>query len=84
MPLILFQHLIDDALLIGQLCTESNSWQLEKMPAELEADFALSALPPYIRDKATVYLLDPLKATISAGRVQMVLFALLRVPNGTG
>jgi hypothetical protein len=32
---------------------------LERMPAELETRFALSALPPALRDKATVYLLDP-------------------------
>jgi hypothetical protein len=36
-------------------------WQLEKMPASLEADFALSALPPQLRPGATVYLLDPNK-----------------------
>ncbi len=29
------------------------------MPADLERDFALSALPPHLRDSATVYLLDP-------------------------
>lgn len=40
---------------------DTSGWQLEKMPADLESDFALSALPPYIRDKATVYLLDPHK-----------------------
>ena len=34
---------------------------LEPMPAELETRFALSALPPALRDKATVYLLDPQK-----------------------
>ena len=31
------------------------------MPAKLETQFALSALPPALRDKATVYLLDPKK-----------------------
>jgi len=36
-------------------------WQLEKMPAALETDFALSALPPQLRPGATVYLLDPAK-----------------------
>ncbi len=36
-------------------------WKLEKMPAELETDFALSSLPPYVRNGATVYLLDPEK-----------------------
>ena len=32
---------------------------IEKMPPKLETQFALSALPPVMRDKATVYLLDP-------------------------
>jgi len=34
-------------------------WKLEKMPADLETDFALSALPPQLRDAATIYLLNP-------------------------
>ena len=34
---------------------------IEQMPAKLEAQFALSALPPALRDQATVYLLDPEK-----------------------
>src|SRR3954470_22899468 len=33
--------------------------KLEKMPTDLETDFALSSLPPHLRDAATVYLLDP-------------------------
>ena len=37
------------------------SWKLERMPAALETDFALSCLPPHIRPGATVYLLDPEK-----------------------
>lgn len=32
---------------------------LERMPAELETRIALSAVPPQLRDKATVHLLDP-------------------------
>lgn len=36
-------------------------WQLEKMPVDLETDYALSALPPHLRKDATVYLLDPAK-----------------------
>jgi hypothetical protein len=36
-------------------------WQLEKMPVDLETDYALSALPPHLRNDATVYLLDPQK-----------------------
>jgi hypothetical protein len=35
--------------------------QLEKMPVDLETDYALSALPPHLRNEATVYLLDPQK-----------------------
>jgi hypothetical protein len=34
---------------------------IEQMPVKLESQFALSALPPALRDKATVYLLDPAK-----------------------
>jgi hypothetical protein len=36
--------------------TETN---IEQMPAKLEIQFALSALPPALRDKAAVYRLDP-------------------------
>src|ERR1700757_3338929 len=36
-------------------------WQLEKMPPDLETQFALSSLPPRLRSEATVYLLDPTK-----------------------
>lgn len=32
---------------------------IERMPAELETSFALSALPTALREEATVYLLDP-------------------------
>jgi hypothetical protein len=34
---------------------------IEQMPAKLEAQFALSAVPAGLRDRATVYLLDPKK-----------------------
>src|SRR5882672_7101924 len=34
---------------------------IEQMPAKLETQFALSAAPPGLRDRATVYLLDPRK-----------------------
>lgn len=40
---------------------QTKDWQLDKMPADLERDYALSALPPHLRDGATVYLLDPAK-----------------------
>ena len=42
-------------------CQETVATKLEKMPAELERDFALSSLPPHLRKGATVYLLDPAK-----------------------
>jgi len=41
-------------------------WQLEKMPAALETDYALSALPPQLRPGATIYLLDPAKGYYAA------------------
>ena len=44
----------------GKAQTTAN-WKLEKMPTDLETDFALSALPPQLRSAATVYLLDPEK-----------------------
>ena len=39
----------------------TGDWKLEKMPTDLETDFALSALPPQLRSDATVYLLNPEK-----------------------
>lgn len=39
----------------------SSAAQLDKMPADLETQLALSALPPHLRAAATVYLLDPAK-----------------------
>lgn len=38
-----------------------SDWHLDKMPVDLETDYALSALPPHLRNHATVYLLDPQK-----------------------
>ena len=35
--------------------------RLDKMPADLETELALQALPVHLRAKATVYLLDPAK-----------------------
>jgi hypothetical protein len=43
---------------VGQ---STQGWLLEKMPPALETEFALSSLPPRLRDGATVYLLDPNK-----------------------
>src|SRR6185369_12864989 len=45
----------------ASLAQPSQDWTLDKMPVDLEIDFALSALPPHLRDQATVYLLDPKK-----------------------
>jgi hypothetical protein len=39
----------------------TQGWQLDKMPDSLEFQYALSALPPHLRNGATVYLLDPEK-----------------------
>jgi hypothetical protein len=42
-------------------CQELAATRLEKMPVDLERDYALSALPPHLRKGATLYLLDPAK-----------------------
>jgi hypothetical protein len=49
--------------LIGISASPSQATEttIEQMPARLETQFALSALPPALRDQATVYLLDPKK-----------------------
>jgi hypothetical protein len=44
----------------------TQGWQLEKMPVDLETDYALSSLPPRLRDSSTVYLLDPAKGYYKA------------------
>jgi hypothetical protein len=46
----------------------STGWLLDKMPPDLETDFALSSLPAHLRDSATVYLLDPNKGYYIARR----------------
>jgi len=45
----------------GQAITRSSENVLEAMPKDLEVRLALSALPPYLRSDATVYILDPAK-----------------------
>lgn len=40
---------------------QTQGWLLDKMPPDLEMEYALSALPPHLREEATVYLLDPAK-----------------------
>ena len=58
--LILFL-LAPTGMCIQSCAQRSNDWKLEKMPVDLETDFALSALPLHLRADATVYLLDPEK-----------------------
>jgi hypothetical protein len=45
----------------GQATETTIETTMEQMPAKLETQFALSAVPPGLRDGATVYLLDPKK-----------------------
>jgi hypothetical protein len=42
-------------------CQNPADTKLEKMPVDLERDYALSSLPAHLRTAATVYLLDPAK-----------------------
>ena len=44
---------------VQSFAQKPTGWQLDKMPHALETDFALSSLPPQLRPRATVYLLDP-------------------------
>ncbi len=46
---------------ISALLSQAAGTTIEQMPAKLETQYALSALPPAMRDHATVYLLDPKK-----------------------
>jgi hypothetical protein len=41
---------------------------IEPLPRELEIQLALSALPPHLRDKATMYVLNPDKGCESCPR----------------
>jgi hypothetical protein len=43
----------------GALAKEGN--KLQPLPRDLEMQLALSALPPQLRDNATVYVLNPQK-----------------------
>jgi hypothetical protein len=47
------------AVIVSAFSASAQNARLEKMPTDLETDFALSSLPPHLRDAATVYLLDP-------------------------
>ena len=48
-------------LLVIMVSVQSLAQKLEKMPIDLETDFALSSMPQHVRAGATVYLLDPEK-----------------------
>lgn len=47
--------------LAGLSAAQAADTTIDQMPAKLEIRFALSALPPALRGKASVYLLDPAK-----------------------
>ena len=47
--------------LVGIPPAQATETTIEPMSAKLETRFALSAVPPGLRDRATVYLLDPRK-----------------------
>jgi hypothetical protein len=53
--------LIGASAFAGAFTGEAAETGIDRMPAELEARFALSALPPALREEATVHLLDPAK-----------------------
>jgi hypothetical protein len=46
---------------LGFIDAHQTGTTIEQMPAKLETQFALSPLPPAMRDQATAYLLDPKK-----------------------
>lgn len=56
-----FQFIICMSISFTCFAQENKDWLLDKMPPNLEMDYALSALPPHLRAGATVYLLDPTK-----------------------
>src|SRR5262249_40586629 len=57
------------AILLAVLCSstataqnrEISSGKIEPLPQDLEIQLAVSALPPHLRDNATVYVLNPEK-----------------------
>jgi hypothetical protein len=69
-----FQRSVQFLIVLMIICNtaafaqQSQDWLLEKMPADLERDYALSALPPDLRKGASVYLLDPAKGYYLASK----------------
>ena len=47
--------------IVRSASSQATATTIDQMPAKLETQFALSALPVALRDMATVYLLDPAK-----------------------
>jgi len=47
--------------IVAAPASQATETTIEQMPPKLETQFALSAVPPGLRDRATVYLLDPKK-----------------------
>jgi len=43
----------------GNTMASEATKKIDPLPRDLEIQLALSALPPHLRDKATVYTLDP-------------------------
>ena len=64
-------------VIVGLLFTLSANAQnnrapkVEPLPRDLEIQLALSALPPHLRDSATVYTLNPTRDLKLPARVQM-------------
>lgn len=65
-------YLMLEVLMLSQCWAQLTTAQaspppkLEKMPKALEIRFASSAAPPHLRDKATIYVLDPTKGYVTA------------------
>src|SRR5262245_54017346 len=55
-----FQIVLVVASLLISFIASANT-KLEPLPRDLEIQLALSALPPHLRDNATVYVLNPEK-----------------------
>ena len=68
----IIKHLLQFIMVFMIVCSsqsfaqQAKDWMLEKMPSDLETDYALSSLPANLRDGATVYLLDPAKGYFMA------------------
>jgi hypothetical protein len=56
-----FQFIICIAISSAAFAQQNKDWLLDKMPTDLEMQYALSALPPHLREGAAVYLLEPTK-----------------------